>query len=97
MLPRRADPVAGALVGTFVLAALLALPVLILALIVWIVVRASRTASPPRPEVDADFSSRFHELEEGILDANGRDAPGTKSTAKRPARSRRRGRPVSDQ
>ena len=76
MLPRRADPVAGALAGTFVLAALFALPVAILGLIVWMARRANRsTSSAPRPEVDAEFSSRFQELEDSILDANATTRP----------------------
>ena len=71
MIPKRADPVAGSLVATIVLGAVLALPVLIIALIVWMVVRAGRrSSSPGEPEVDAEFSSRFHDLEEGILDAD---------------------------
>jgi hypothetical protein len=67
LLPKRADPVAGALAGTIVFAALLATPVLIIALIVWMLVRGAR--STPKPEGDPEFSSRFQELEEGILDA----------------------------
>jgi hypothetical protein len=81
LLPKRFDPVAGALVGTIVLVALLATPVLILALIVWIVVRAARNR--PKPEGDAEFSSRFQELEEGILDANAADAKGKKLARRR--------------
>jgi hypothetical protein len=54
-----------------VLGAFLALPVLIIALIVWILVRAGRSSSSPgKPEMDPEFSSRFHTLEEGILDAD---------------------------
>ncbi|HXM72938.1 MAG TPA: hypothetical protein VN940_06910 [Candidatus Dormibacteraeota bacterium] len=87
MLPKRADPVAGALFGTIVLAALLATPVLILALIVWMVVRAARNT--PKPEGDSEFSSRFQELEEGILDANPADAPGKKLVRKRGHRATR--------
>jgi hypothetical protein len=87
MLPKRADPVAGALVATIVFAALLVPPVLILALIVWLVLRAGRSRVPGKPEVDAEFSSRFHELEDDILDAE----------ATRPTRSRRRRRLVRDQ
>ena len=81
MLPKRADPVAGALIGTIVLAALLATPLLIVALIVWTVVRAGRNA--PQPEDDSGFTSRFQELEESILDANAADAPGKKLARKR--------------
>jgi hypothetical protein len=89
LLPRRADPVAGALLGTIVLGALIAFPVLIVALIVWLVVRAAGTrSSPAKPDVDDEFGARFHELEEGILDAN---------ATKRPEGSRRRRRPASDQ
>jgi cytochrome c oxidase assembly factor CtaG len=51
LLPKRADPVFGALVGALVLVAFLAPPLLILALIVWLVVRAERKSSQrPRPE-----------------------------------------------
>jgi hypothetical protein len=87
MLPKRADPVAGALVATIVFAALLVPPVLILALIVWLVLRARRSTVPGKPEVDAEFSSRFHELEDDILDAE----------ATKPKRSLRRRRLVPDQ
>lgn len=83
MLPKRADPVAGALVATIVFAALLVPPVLILALIVWLVLRARRNTSLRKPEVDSEFSSRFHELEEGILDANVANANGKKRGRKR--------------
>lgn len=48
MLPKRADPVAGAFAGTVVFAAWLATPVLILAVIFWIVRRATRTTPEPR-------------------------------------------------
>jgi hypothetical protein len=76
LLPKRADPVSGTLVGTIVLGAFLALPVLIIALIVWIVVRAGRrSSSPGKPEMDPEFSSRFHDLEDGILDANAKARP----------------------
>ncbi len=85
MLPKRADHVAGSFVATIVFGALLALPVLIVALLVWILVRAGRSSSPPgKPEADAEFSSRFHELEDSILDAK---------ATKRPIASRRRRRP----
>ena len=83
MLPLRANPVAGALIGTIVFAAVVALPVVILGLIVWILVRASRSSSPAKAEVDEELSTRFHELEESILDSN---APGTQG--KRVARNR---------
>jgi chromate transport protein ChrA len=59
MLPWRTDPVAGALVGTIVLAAFLAPPVLILALIVWLVVRAERKPSEtPEGRVNAEVPPR---------------------------------------
>jgi hypothetical protein len=51
MLPKRADPVAGALAGTVVFAALLATPVFILAAIIWIVSRAARTTPKPGGDV----------------------------------------------
>ena len=87
MLPKRADPVAGALIGTIVLAALLAAPVLILAVIVWIVVRGARNT--PKPDWDSEFSSRFQELEEGILEATPAEAPGKKLVRKRGYRASR--------
>jgi hypothetical protein len=68
LLPLRANPVAGALIATIVFAAVVALPVLILGLVVWMVVRASRSSpSPARQEGDDELSTRFHELEESIL------------------------------
>ncbi|HEV2027560.1 MAG TPA: hypothetical protein VGS16_03390 [Candidatus Dormibacteraeota bacterium] len=71
----RAESVAGAFVATIVLCAFLAPPVLILALIVWLMVRASRSSSSRlKPEVDPAFSARFHGLEQGILNANVVDA-----------------------
>jgi hypothetical protein len=85
MLPKRADPVAGAFVATIVFAALVVPPVLILALIVWLVLRARRSKVPANPEVDAEFNSRFHDLEDDILDAKA-----TKAT--RSPRRRRLGR-----
>jgi hypothetical protein len=86
MLPKRADPVAGSLLATIVLGAFLALPVLILALIVRLVVRAVRSSSSPaNSEVETEFSSRFHELEEGILDASaGEGAEGSPRRRRRP-------------
>ena len=84
MLPLRANPVAGALIATIVFAALLAAPVLILGLVVWLFVRASRSSpSPAKADVDEVLSTRFHELEESILNANSPDTQG-----KRPARNR---------
>jgi hypothetical protein len=69
VLPKRADPVAGALLGTIVLAAFLALPVLVLAVVVWLAVRASRSpSSKSRQDVDPAFRARFQELEEGMRD-----------------------------
>ncbi len=70
----RAEPVAGALLATIVLCALLATPVLIVALTVWVIVRASQgSSSRPRAEVDTEFANRFHELELSVLDtAEGR-------------------------
>ena len=67
----RAEPVAGAFVATIVVCALLAPPVLILALIIWLAVRASRSSSSRSShEVDPEFSARFRKLEEGILKIN---------------------------
>jgi hypothetical protein len=97
LLPTRANPVAGALVATIVFALFLAPPVLILGVIVWLVVRAIRSSSlPAKPEMDAELSARFHELEESILNANAVDTQGKKLARKRPAGSRRRGRQVRD-
>jgi hypothetical protein len=48
------DPVAGAFVATIVVCALIATPVLLGALVVWIIARASRgSSSRPTPKVDA--------------------------------------------
>lgn len=77
MLPLRANPVAGALIATIVFAALLAPPVLILGLVVWLVVRTSRSSpAPVKPDLDEELSTRFHELEESILNANSPDTQG---------------------
>ena len=99
MIPLRSDPRSGALVATFVLGGLLAPPLLIVGLIIWMVSRASRrSSSRAKPDVDPELAARFHELEEGILDANAADPQGSKKLAtKRTAGSRRRGRPTGDQ
>ena len=66
-----AEPAAGAFVATIVLCAVLAPPVLILALIIWLAVRASRSSSSPSSQVvDPEFNARFRKLEEGILKTN---------------------------
>jgi hypothetical protein len=96
LLPIRADPVAGALAATLVVAALLAPPVLALGLIVWLVRGARSSSLPAKPEVDTELSARFHELEESILNANPVDTQGKKIGTKRPAGSQRRGRLVRD-
>jgi hypothetical protein len=84
MLPKRADPIFGALLGTLVLVAFLAPPLLILALIVWLVVRAERKSSQrAKPDADADFTARFHELEKSIADADTVDHRAKKPTRKR--------------
>ncbi len=59
-LPLRADPAAGALIGTFLLALCLGGPVgLALVLIVWIVIEAVRGGLMHRQrDVDAEFASR---------------------------------------
>jgi hypothetical protein len=89
LLPLRANPVAGALIATIVFAAIVALPALILGLIVWIVVRASRnSSSPAQTEGDEELSSRFQELEESILDANSADTPGRRLARNRTNRLR---------
>lgn len=92
MLPKRADPVAGALIGTIVLTALLALPVLVLAVIVWLAARATRSSSSKfNQDGDPAFRARFQELEETILDAGTMDTRRQKLAAKAP-RSRGTGR-----
>jgi len=70
-LPLRADPAAGALIGTVVLFGLLALPgSLILVLIVGVVIGIARSLRTRRkPKVDKEFAARFRELENSILDA----------------------------
>ncbi len=70
-LPLRADPAAGALIGTVVLFGLLALPgSLILVLIVGVVIGIARSLRTRRkPKVDKEFAARFRELENCILDA----------------------------
>lgn len=93
LLPKRADPVAGAFLGTIVLGALVATPVLVGALIVWTVRRAAgRPSSPNNPEVGDEFSSRFHELEESILDGDGTIGP---KGGRRSSRRRRSSKPSS--
>ena len=67
----RAEPVAGAFVATIMLCAFLAPPVLFLALLGWLAVRASRSSSSRAgQDVDPEFSVRFRKLEEGILKTN---------------------------
>jgi len=53
MLPRRADPVAGALAGTILLAAFLATPVLLALAIIWMMRRLS-SGSRPDPQAEQD-------------------------------------------
>jgi hypothetical protein len=98
MLPKRANPVTGALIGTIVLAAFLALPVLILAVIVWLAARSDRSSSSKSNEdADLEFRARFQKLEENIIDASAVETRNEKLEANRP-RSRRPGRrPVRDQ
>ena len=88
LLPKRADPAAGALIGTFVLAALLAPPVLALALIVWLARARRRSSLEPEREVDPEFSARFHEMEESILKAGTVDSQSQKRAVTRPRGSR---------
>jgi hypothetical protein len=89
LLPLRANPVAGALLATIVFAALVSLPVLILGLIVWMAVRASRSSpSPAEPEVGEELSTRFHKLEESILNANSPDTQGKRLARNRTNRLR---------
>jgi hypothetical protein len=92
MLPKRADPVTGTLIGTIVLAAFLALPVLILAVIVWLATRANRTStSSSNEDADPEFRDRFQKLEETILDASTVKTRSRNRVANRP-RLRRTGR-----
>jgi hypothetical protein len=98
MLPKRADPVTGALIGTIVLVALLALPVLILAVIVWLAARANRASSSnPNDDVDAEFRGRFQELEESILDTRTVETRSQNRAANRPRLRRTGRRPARDQ
>ena len=98
MLPKRADPVTGALIGTIVLAAFLTLPVLILAVIVWLAARADRsTSSKSNEDADPEFRSRFQKLEETILDASTVETRSQRLAANRPRSRRASRRPVRDQ
>jgi len=67
---RITEPAAGAFAATIVLCTFLAPPVLLVALMVWLVVRASRRAASRRKPEDPELKARFHELEEGILNPN---------------------------
>jgi hypothetical protein len=98
MLPKRADPVTGALIGTIVLAALLALPVLILAVILWLAARAERSpSSKSNEEADSEFRARFQKLEETILDTSPVETPSQKVAPSRPRSRRAVRRPGRDQ
>jgi hypothetical protein len=89
LFPLRANPVAGALVATIVFAAVVALPILILGLVVWIVLRSSRSSpSPANPEGDEELGTRFHALEESILSANSPDIQGKRLPRNRTKRLR---------
>src|ERR1700686_4692687 len=98
MLPKRADPVTGALIGTIVLAAFLALPVLILAMIVWLAARSKRASSSNSNEdADPEFRARFQKLEETILDASTVETRSQNLVANRPRLRGTGRRPVRDQ
>jgi len=98
MLPKRADPVTGALIGTIVLVAFLALPVLILAVIVWLAARVNRASSSNSNEdADPEFRARFQKLEETILDASTVETRSQNLGANRPRLIRTGRRPVRDQ
>jgi hypothetical protein len=87
--------VAGALIGTIVLVAFLAPPVLVLAVIVWLVVSHRRgSSSQPKPDEDPEFTARFREMEEGILTTRTLDRQNQKPSGKRPRR-RRTDRPAA--
>ena len=77
-LPLRADPAAGALIGTFLLALCLAGPVgLVLALVVWIVIEVvRRRRTHGEPAVDTEFAARFRELENSVSSANAAEPGG---------------------
>jgi hypothetical protein len=97
MLPKRADPVTGALIGTIVLVAFLALPVLIVAVIVWLAARANRaSSSKSNADADPEFRARFQRLEETILDASTVETPSENLAANRPRLRRAGRRPVRD-
>jgi hypothetical protein len=98
MLPKRADPVTGALIGTIVLVAFLALPILILAVIFWLAARANRASSSNSNEnADPEFRARFQVLEESILDASTVETRSQNLPANRPRLRRTGRRPVRDQ
>jgi hypothetical protein len=98
VLPKRADPVTGTLIGTIVLAAFLALPVLILAVIVWLAARANRSSSSSSNEdEDLEFRARFQNLEDTILDASTVKIRSRNRIASRPRVRRTGRRPVRDQ
>jgi hypothetical protein len=78
--------------GTIVLAAFLALPVLILALIVWLAARSNKASSSNSNEdADPEFRARFQKLEETILDSSTVETRSQNPAANRP-RMRRTGR-----
>jgi hypothetical protein len=55
-LRKRADPVAGAFVGTILFAAFLATPVLIVAAILWIAARARQGTPPTEGDTEPNWS-----------------------------------------
>ena len=68
-LPLIADPARGALIGLLVVFAVLmlpALPVLLVAALVYWLVRGRRRR--PGPDIDPEFTVRFQRLESSILD-----------------------------
>jgi hypothetical protein len=70
MIPLRADPDRGVLIGWVLLLTLLFPPTLLLVLIVaaWLDYKARKRRDHRRAQLDAEFADRFQELEAGILD-----------------------------
>ena len=66
-LPVRADPVAGAVVGSAVFFAFLLGPV---ALLIWFIAWLVGRSGQRKPAEDREFAQRFHELERKIIEGS---------------------------